>query len=133
MRIVALLLAVVMIGCAGNNGSVEHKEPSDSSSVPPPDANTPDGGSSGSDVPFIPPNADTGDDAGCFYGQYLLCWEAPGIAIPSCGVVCVVGPTSHYSILGPSCYTCANPNDINNCGWVCQDNQDAGAQDASTE
>jgi hypothetical protein len=132
MRLIACLIASMIVGCAGNNGSVEHKEPADSG-VLPPDANSDDGGATGSDVPFIPPNADTGGDAGCFYGQYLYCADSTGITIPSCGVVCNVETNGHPSILGPVCFTCATPNDVANCGWICEYPDDAGAQDAGAQ
>lgn len=120
MRLIALVVVSLLVGCSSGDGSEGHQkvEPPDVN-VPPPDANSVDGGGgSGDDTPFIPPNK-TPDSGGCFYGEFLYCNQSPGIILPSCGVVCNVVQGAKFSVLGPTCFTCTPASVVEQCGYVC--------------
>jgi hypothetical protein len=67
---------------------------------------------------FIPPNK-TAPDAGNPWCQKLFCYDSVEL-LPECVTECILLPPSEqHLIAGPQCQDCANPLDVQNCGYYC--------------
>jgi hypothetical protein len=71
----------------------------------------------GQDRPFIPSNEDAGSDANPWC-QDLWC-DMSVVFLPSCAAECTVFMPPHNNVMGHTCQTCANPDNVTNCGYFC--------------